>query len=255
LLSLTRCGVHHDRTCLRIHRGTANPASSLGHIARVLRHDALNAFETATAFSACCCPLPLSLPGEPSDPRTSFRIDRLDYTKRIRHQLKAYDELLHDKEISPPDVVLMQVATPSRERVDAYRRLREEVEGTVGCINGQFSAIGRPAVHYLHHFYPRAEMVAMFLAADVMLVTPLRDWMKLIAKEYVACRHDLGGALVLSEFAGAWHELNQAFICNPHDLDGVKSTIMRAITSSEDERRRRRMKGLRKRGAAASASR
>jgi trehalose 6-phosphate synthase len=138
------------------------------------------------------------------------------------------------------------VATPSRERVDAYRLLREEVEGTVGCINGQFSAIGQPAVHYLHHFYPRAEMVAMFLAADVMLVTPLRDGMNLIAKEFVACRHDLGGALVLSEFAGAWHELHQAFICNPHDVEDVKLTIMRAINAPEDERRRR-MKSLRRR--------
>jgi trehalose 6-phosphate synthase len=176
-------------------------------------------------------------------------IDRLDYTKGIRHRLKAYDELLQDKAIGPPDVTLMQVATPSRERVDAYRHLREEIERTVGRINGEFSDIGSPAVYYLYQSYPRTEMAAMFLAADVMLVTPLRDGMNLIAKEYVACRHDLGGALVLSEFAGAWHELHQAFICNPHDVEGVKQTIMRAITAPEDERRRR-MKALRKRVAA-----
>jgi trehalose 6-phosphate synthase len=135
-------------------------------------------------------------------------VDRLDYTKGIRHRLKAYEELLQDRAIAPPEVTLMQVATPSRERVDAYRLLREEVEGTVGRINGEYSVLGSPAVHYLHHFYPRTEMVAMFLAADVLLVTPLRDGMNLIAKEYVSCRHDLGGALVLSEFAGAWHELH-----------------------------------------------
>jgi trehalose 6-phosphate synthase len=175
-------------------------------------------------------------------------VDRLDYTKGIRHRLKAYEELLQDKEFAPPDVTLMQVALPSRERVKAYRLLREEVEGTVGRINGEYSAFCSPAVHYLHHFYPRAEMAAMFLAADVMLVTPLRDGMNLIAKEYVACRHDLGGALVLSEFAGAWHELHQAFICNPHDIEGVKQTIMRAITAPEDERRRR-MKAMRERVA------
>src|SRR5450631_2770804 len=175
-------------------------------------------------------------------------VDRLDYTKGIRHRLKAYEELLQDKEIAPPEVTLMQVALPSRERVKAYRLLREEVEGTVGRINGEYSAFCSPAVHYLHHFYPRAEMVAMFLAADVMLVTPLRDGMNLIAKEYVACRHDLGGALVLSEFTGAWHELHQAFICNPHDIEGVKQTIRRAITAPADERRRR-MKALRKRVA------
>ena len=175
-------------------------------------------------------------------------IDRLDYTKGIRHRLKAYEELLRDKAIAPPDVTLMQVATPSRERVDAYRHLREEIERTVGNINGEYSDIGSPAVFYLYQSYPRDEMAAMFLAADVMLVTPLRDGMNLIAKEYVACRHDLGGALVLSEFTGAWHELHQAFICNPHDVEGVKQTIMRAITAPEDERRRR-MKALRKRVA------
>ena len=69
-------------------------------------------------------------------------------------------------------------------------------------------------------------MAALFLAADVMLVTPLRDGMNLVAKEYVTCRHDLGGALVLSEFTGAWHELHQAFVCNPHDIEGLKQTIM-----------------------------
>ena len=175
-------------------------------------------------------------------------VDRLDYTKGIRHRLKAYEELLQDKVIAPPEVTLMQVATPSRERVDAYRQLREEIEGTVGRINGEYSAIGSPAVYYLYHSYPRNEMAAMFLAADVMLVTPLRDGMNLVAKEYVTCRHDLGGALVLSEFAGAWHELHQAFICNPHDIEGVKQTILRAINTPVDERQRR-MKALRKRVA------
>ena len=155
---------------------------------------------------------------------------------------------MQDKEIAPPDVTLMQVAMPSRERVRAYRLLREQVEGTVGRINGEYSAFCSPAVHYLHHLYPRAEMVAMFLAADVMLVTPLRDGMNLIAMEYVACRHDLGGALVLSEFTGAWQELHEAFICNPHDIEGVKQTIMGAITAPDSERRHR-MKAMRERVA------
>jgi trehalose 6-phosphate synthase len=173
-------------------------------------------------------------------------IDRLDYTKGIRHRLKAYGELLQDKAIAPPDVTLLQVALPSRENVEAYRQLREEVERTVGSLNGEFSSLGQPAVHYLHLFYPLAERAAMFLAADVLLVTPLRDGMNLTAKEYVACRHDLGGALVLSEFAGAWQELHEAFVCNPHDVEGLKQTIMLAVTAPTDERRRR-MKALRKR--------
>jgi trehalose 6-phosphate synthase len=175
-------------------------------------------------------------------------VDRLDYTKGIRHRLKAYQELLQAKVITSPQVTLMQVALPSREHIDAYRQLRQEVDGTVGRINGEYSALGSAAVQYLHQSYPRTEMAAMFLAADVMLVTPLRDGMNLVAKEYVTCRHDLGGALVLSEFAGAWHEMHEAFICNPHDIEGLKQTIMAAITTPEDERRRR-IRALRKRVA------
>jgi trehalose 6-phosphate synthase len=175
-------------------------------------------------------------------------VDRLDYTKGIRHRLKAYGELLRDKALAPPNVTLMQVAMPSRERVDAYRVLRDEVERTVGQINGEYEVLGSTPIHYLRHSYPPEEMAAMFVAADIMLVTPLRDGMNLVAKEYVSCRNDLGGALVLSEFTGAWHELHQAFICNPHDIEGVKQTIMRAIRAPEDERRRR-MKAMRKRVA------
>ena len=175
-------------------------------------------------------------------------VDRLDYTKGIRHRLKAYEELLRDGVLSPPDTMLVQVATPSRERVGAYRDLRSQVEGTVGRINGEYSPIGSVAVQYLHHSYPRAEMAALFLASDVMLVTPLRDGMNLVAKEYVTCRHDLGGSLVLSEFTGAARELHQAFVCNPHDIEGLKQTIVRAVGAPEDDKRRR-MRGLRKRVA------
>jgi trehalose 6-phosphate synthase len=180
-------------------------------------------------------------------PRTMLLgVDRLDYTKGISHRLKAYEELLRDKAIAAPDTALVMVASPSRERVNTYRQLRTEIEATVGRINGEFSAIGEPAVHYLHQSYPRAEMAALYRAADVMLVTPLRDGMNLVAKEYVSCRPDLGGALVLSEFAGAWNELRQAFVCNPHDIEGLKQTIMSAINAPEDQRRRR-MRALRRR--------
>jgi trehalose 6-phosphate synthase len=171
-------------------------------------------------------------------------VDRLDYTKGIRHRLKAYEELLAEGSVTAGDTTFVQVATPSRERVEAYQRLRSQVEGTVGRINGEHSPIGSVAVHYLHHSYDKAEMAAFYLAADVMLVTPLRDGMNLVAKEYVSCRHDLGGALVLSEFAGAWHELNRAFVCNPHDIEGLKQTILKAIAASPAERRKR-MRALR----------
>jgi trehalose 6-phosphate synthase len=175
-------------------------------------------------------------------------VDRLDYTKGIRHRLKAYVEMLIDGIVAPPTTVLVQVATPSRERVSAYIRLREQVEVTVGRTNGDFGQIGTPAIHYLHQSYGRAEMAALFLAADVMLVTPLRDGMNLVAKEYVTCRWDLGGALVLSEFTGAAGELGAAYICNPHDIDGLKHTIRTAL-EDDPTVKRRRMRALRRRVA------
>jgi trehalose 6-phosphate synthase len=175
-------------------------------------------------------------------------VDRLDYTKGIGHRIKAYGELLEEDKVAPPQEMFIQVATPSRERVAAYRELRQEIEGEVGRLNGDHSRIGSPAIQYLHNSYPREEMAAMYLAADVLLVTPLRDGMNLVAKEYVTCRYDEGGALVLSEFAGASHELHQAFICNPHDVEGLKQTIMRAIHTPEREKRRL-MRSMRRRVA------
>jgi alpha,alpha-trehalose-phosphate synthase [UDP-forming] len=166
-------------------------------------------------------------------------VDRLDYTKGILHRLKAYGELLSEGKLGPPEAVLIQVASPSRERIGHYRALRDEVEVAVGRINGEHGELGRPPVHYLHQSYPKEEMAALFLAADVMLVTSLRDGMNLVAKEYVACRNDESGALVLSEFTGAADELRGAFIVNPHDVEGLKDAIMRAATVSPAEARRR----------------
>ena len=134
---------------------------------------------------------------------------------------------------------MVQVATPSRERVEHYQTLRVNVEREVGRINGEYGRVGQPAVHYLHQSYSRAELAALYCAADVMMVTPLRDGMNLVAKEYVGARVDSGGALVLSEFAGAAGELRQAFLCNPHDLDGVKDALMRAIHVDPVEGRKR----------------
>jgi len=172
-------------------------------------------------------------------------VDRLDYTKGIGIRLRAFRELLEDGALSVPETVLVQVATPSRERVEHYQLLREEIERQVGGINGDYGKVGVPAVHYLHQSVDRPELVALFRTADVMLVTPLRDGMNLVAKEYVASRPDLGGALVLSEFAGAAAELRQAFLVNPHDLDGVKQAILDALRL-EPEAAQRRMRALRR---------
>ena len=181
------------------------------------------------------------------DPETVLLgIDRLDYTKGIRHRLRAIAELFADGAIAAPETTLLQIATPSRERVSAYQNLRSQVDGQVGRINGDHSGIGATAVHYLHHSYPKEEMAALFQAADVLLVTPLRDGMNLVAKEYVASRWDGGGALVLSEFTGAAQELSQAFLCNPHDIAGLKETILSAV-HEEPAALRKRMLAMRRR--------
>lgn len=172
-------------------------------------------------------------------------VDRLDYTKGIDVRLKAFSELLAEGRAKRDDTVLIQLATPSRERVDSYQQLRNDIERQVGHINGEYGEVGHPMVHYLHRPVPRDELIAFFVAADVMLVTPLRDGMNLVAKEYVACRSDLGGALVLSEFTGAAAELRQAYLVNPHDLEGVKDAIEAALNQPVEEGRRR-MRSLRR---------
>ncbi|KRE28567.1 hypothetical protein ASG80_20975 [Agromyces sp. Soil535] len=173
-------------------------------------------------------------------------VDRLDYTKGIRHRMKAFGELLRDGRVKVEDATLVQVASPSRERVETYRQLRDEIELAVGRLNGDYATLGHQAIAYLHHGYPREEMVALYLAADVMLVTALRDGMNLVAKEYVACRFDTDGVLVLSEFTGASDELRQAVLVNPHDIEGLKDAIVEAARMPKRERARR-MRALRRR--------
>jgi len=173
-------------------------------------------------------------------------VDRLDYTKGIRHRLKAFGELLRDGRLSVERATLVQVASPSRERVDAYVQLRDEIELMVGRINGTHDTMEHTAIRYLHQSFPREEMAALYLAADIMLVTSLRDGMNLVAKEYVATRTDNRGVLLLSEFTGAADELTSAILINPHDIEGVKDAITRAVDMTPAEQGRR-MRSLRKR--------
>ncbi|WJK43662.1 trehalose-6-phosphate synthase [Solwaraspora sp. WMMA2056] len=159
-------------------------------------------------------------------------VDRMDYTKGIEQRLKAYSELIADGHIKVRDTVMVQVAVPSRERVEQYRILRDRVEREVGRINGEFGRVGEPAIHYLNQSFSRADLAALYRVADIMAVTPLRDGMNLVAKEYVAARVDDDGALLLSEFAGAAAEFQQAYLVNPHDLDGLKLTLMHALEAA-----------------------
>jgi trehalose 6-phosphate synthase len=187
---------------------------------------------------------------ELGDPTTVvLGVDRLDYTKGIEQRLKAFRELLTEGKLAVPETVMVQVATPSRERVEHYQNLRTRVEREVGRINGEFGRVGLPAVHYLHQSYSRNELAALYCAADVMMVTPLRDGMNLVAKEYVACRYDDTGALLLSEFAGAADEFRQAFLVNPHDINGLKDTMLETM-HADPRQLNRRMKAMRKHLAA-----
>lgn len=175
--------------------------------------------------------------------RVILGVDRLDYTKGIDVRLRAFEELLAEENAG--DAVMVQLATPSRERVERYQKMRADIEQSVGRINGAYARVGHPVLHYLHQALPRDELAAFFVAADVMLVTPLRDGMNLVAKEYVACRSDLGGVLVLSEFAGAAIELKDSVLVNPHDTDGVKNALHTALTMLPDESRKR-MRAMRR---------
>ncbi|MFT4264771.1 MAG: trehalose-6-phosphate synthase [Nocardioides sp.] len=174
------------------------------------------------------------------NPRKVFLgVDRLDYTKGIYARLKAFGELMEDGHFDVEDAVFVQVAVPSREAVEEYIALRDEVEMLVGRLNGDLGKIGQPAIHYLHSSQPREEMAALYRMADIMVVTPYRDGMNLVAKEYVATRVDDDGALVLSEFAGAAEELRQAWLINPYDLNGMKAALVEAYHADEAELRRR----------------
>lgn len=167
--------------------------------------------------------------------RVMLGLDRLDYTKGIDLRLRAYYELLRSGRASRDDVVFVQVAVPSREHVDEYRVLRVEVERLVGRINGRFSDLGRTPLQYMHRSVGVEDLVALYLTADVMVVTPLRDGMNLIAKEYAACRTENDGVLVLSEFAGAARELSDALLVNPHDVEALADSMARALNMSPAE--------------------
>jgi trehalose 6-phosphate synthase len=169
--------------------------------------------------------------------RIMFSVDRLDYSKGIDHRLLAFEELLRRKVVSVEDCVLVQIAVPSRETVAEYVKLRQRIEQIVGRINGEFSKPGHVPVYYFRRSVSMDELVAFYAAADVMVVTPLRDGMNLVAKEYVATRLDNSGVLILSEFAGASRELHQALLVNPHDIEGTVRAMDLALHMPRKESR------------------
>jgi trehalose 6-phosphate synthase/phosphatase len=171
--------------------------------------------------------------------RLLLAVDRLDYTKGIPERLRTFRRLLERAPRLRGKVVLVQVAVPSRERIDRYRELKLEVDGLVGEINGHFGTPEWTPLVYIRRSLPRADLVALYAASNLGWVTPLRDGMNLVAKEYVACQKDGAGVLVLSEFAGAAAEMGEAILVNPYDEEATAAAIERALRLPEDDRRDR----------------
>ena len=154
-------------------------------------------------------------------------------------RLTAFGRLLEQRPWLADELVMIQVVVPSRESVEAYARLKVTIDRVVGQINGQHGKAGRVPIRYIYGNLSPAELYAHYRAADVALVTPLRDGMNLVALEYVAACVDGAGALVLSEFAGAAQHLTDAYLVKPYDVDGVVAALARALDDPEVERRRR----------------
>ncbi|GLH73905.1 bifunctional alpha,alpha-trehalose-phosphate synthase (UDP-forming)/trehalose-phosphatase [Geothrix limicola] len=173
-------------------------------------------------------------------------VDRLDYTKGIPQRLLAVERYLELHPEMRDSVLFLQASVPSRERVEAYAQYRKQVDEVTGRINGLYGSPSRVPVHVLHRNIPFEELVALYRAADVMLVTPLRDGMNLVAKEFCATRGDDSGILILSEFAGASADLREAILVNPYDTGAMAEALDTALRMPPGQARAR-MRALRKR--------
>lgn len=179
------------------------------------------------------------------DRKIILGVDRLDYTKGVDRRLKAIETILSNERVELKDFVFVQILVPSREKIPQYIEMRNHIEGLVGHINGDYGDGSYTPIQYFHRNVSFDELIAYYLAADVMLVTPLADGMNLVCKEYVACRRDNTGVLVLSEFAGAGQELKDALLVNPHDVDGLSAALETALKLPADEIQKR-MKKMRR---------
>ena len=163
-------------------------------------------------------------------------VDRLDYTKGVPERLRAYAHLLRSAPELKEKIVLIQIAVPTREGIDTYQELRTEVNRLVGEINGQLGTPDWTPLVYINRSIERSELVALYKLADIAWVGSLRDGMNLVAKEYVACKSDGDGVLVLSEFAGAAAEMGEALLINPYDEERTAAAVNRALDMDAQER-------------------
>jgi trehalose 6-phosphate synthase/phosphatase len=174
-----------------------------------------------------------------ADRRILLAVDRLDYTKGIPQRLRTFRRLLKQRKELQGKVALVQIAVPSRDQIPLYQELRQEVNRLVGEINGELGTPQWTPVLYIHRPVSRPELIALYATADVGWVTPLRDGMNLVAKEYVACHRGRDGSLVLSELAGAAAEMGEAFLVNPYDEERTAEAIARALILPPEEQRER----------------
>lgn len=166
-------------------------------------------------------------------------VDRLDYSKGIIHRLKGFDRFLEEHPEYHEKVSLVMVVVPSRDKVDAYADLKKEINENIGMINGKYSNLSWVPVQYFYRSFSFERLIALYHISDVALVSPLRDGMNLVAKEYVAVKGDTPGVLILSEMAGAAQELRDAIIVNPNDIDDIKDAIVKALQMPLDEQLKR----------------
>ena len=167
-------------------------------------------------------------------------VDRLDYSKGIPQRFRAFQYLLENDPSLTEKVMLLQIAPPTRESVDAYQQIREETEHLAGRVNGQFATVNWTPIRFIHRPIPRNELAGLYRQSRIGLVTPLADGMNLVAKEYVAAQDPADpGVLILSRFAGAAEAMTEALIINPHDPGELAQAMQQAITMPLDERRAR----------------
>ena len=184
-----------------------------------------------------------SMRDEYSRRRLLLGIDRLDYSKGIPHRVRAFRELLDRYPENRGSATLIMIASPSRDDVNAYADLRQELEGLCGSVNGDYGELDWMPVRYIHRMVARKRVPGLCRAAAVGLVTPLRDGMNLVAKEYVVAQDpDDPGVLVLSRFAGAAEQLKEALLVNPYDSQGMADSIQQALQMPLAERQDRHQK-------------
>lgn len=179
---------------------------------------------------------------ELGDKTVILSVDRLDYSKGILHRLNGFVQFLQNHPEYHEKVSLAMIVVPSRDTVGMYAELKSKIDQAIGEINGKYSKLGWNPIYYFYRSFSFEELIAMYDISDIALVTPLRDGMNLVAKEYLATKVDNTGVLILSEMAGAAIELQDAIIINPNDTDEIEKAILQALTMPEKERRERLVK-------------